>query len=337
MPRKKKTIIEENLPDETPQGAGAGDDITDFLVVLTKVYKLNGATRSFCFVATEPVDEVLIQNQYPAGGKFIAVEYNAMNEVVRTTPIDIEPKPLTNVPATINGNGELAMLREELSFQRNMVTQMINGLFQSKINGNGDQLSMLEMVQVMQGLKDLGGKGGSSPVDLLIKGMELGAKTNGGGDWKTDLIATAKEVLPPIANSIAQARQPQGTTRMIQTTTTPADVLKQGIAWIKTKILTGMQPDLAVGMLVQFANDPQYQPILATAIQGDINTFISIDPEIANEPYRSWFTVAIEELKGWYAEQSTTENDNERGNGDSADVAGNANTGTRKPKIEKVS
>ena len=124
MPRKKRTIVEETLPD-TPETA---EDLSDIVCVLTKVYRLNAGGRSFCFQTTEPVDEVSIQAQYPTGGKFVVLAYNAMNDVISTVHIDIEPKPLA---ATANGAEDIRtrMLLEELAFTRNMMLQMINGVF----------------------------------------------------------------------------------------------------------------------------------------------------------------------------------------------------------------
>lgn len=330
MPRKKRTIVEETIPDVVPDN----DDIADIVCMLTKVYKLNSGSKSFCFQTTEPVDEVTIQAQYPTGGKFVVVEYNSMNQPINTTHIDIEPKPLA-ISSNGNGNEDIRtrMLMEELAFTRNMMLQMINGLFSGKSQQSATPLG--ELAQAMQVMNEMSAK--SNPVDLIIKGMELGVKSNGGApDWKAQLAETAKELIPAVVQTMA-ARQPQQVQpSMIQAT--PAALIKQGIDWLKPKIISGMSPDLAVGWVIQNANEPLCQQLLTHAIQGDVNTFIQIDAEIANEPYRSWFINAIQMLKDeFHAAQNADQNDNDGGARDSSDVTAHEEISVGKPHITKVS
>jgi len=329
MPRKKKTIVEETIPDAVED---RGEDMSDIICVLTKVYKLNSGGKSFCFQTTEPVDEVSIQAQYPTGGKFIVQEYNSINDVIRTQHIDIEPRPLTNDPSLNNGDIRIQLLMQELSHSRNMMMEMIRGMFNSTNKPASTPLG--ELAQAMQVVHEM--KSGSNPVDLIIKGMELGAKANGSTDWKAELVNAAKDTLPAIANAMSATRQiQQGQTPMIQTT--PAAMIKQGIDWLKPKILSGMDTGLAIGWVVQNSNDPLCQQLLAHAIQGDINTFIQIDPEIGNEPYRTWFTSAIQQLKEWYAAQNANQNNIDGGIGDDSDVADDEVISSGKSKIVKAS
>src|SRR5215831_7809915 len=339
MPRKKRTIIEENLPDETTKTES--EDISDLLIVLTKVYRLNGATKSFCFQSNEPVDEVLIQTRYPNGGKFLVQEYNGMNEMVNHTTVDIEPAPPMTTPLQTPTTGLSAvdiqnrMLLDELQWTRQMLLQLIS----NNNHGNGST-PVGELVAAMQGIHSIAGK---DPIDLLIKGMELGSKSGGAAqDWKSELIHTAKEIVPSALQAISsltpnhnsQQLQPNG--QPMLSTLTPEGQLKFGLQWIRSRIMGGMTPDLAVNWLIQNANDPQYEPILSTAIQGNIDNFIALDPLIANEPYRTWFTTAIQMLKEWYAEQSAVIPDNDGGDGDSTDVADDADSSVGKPAIKKV-
>jgi hypothetical protein len=121
--------------------------------------------------------------------------------------------------------------------------------------------------------------------------------------------------------------------RIVQT---PESQLKDGIAWLKKKILSGLTPDLAVEWIVNNANDPQYQPIISTAINGGVDAFIQLDAEIGNEPFKTWFTTAIDDLKGIYAEQSTNAADNDGGNGNGTNVTGNAKPRTAKSQKPKT-
>ncbi|MCI0618950.1 hypothetical protein L0244_38750 [bacterium] len=327
--RKKRTIVDEDLPEVSTD---IDSDVSDIIVVLSKVYKLNNGARSFCFQTQEPVDEVSVQAQYPSGGKFVVLEYNGLNQLVNTTHIDIEPKPL---PVGVNGNGVMdlqnRLLMDEIAWTRQMLMQLLTNK-----NGNQPATPVIELVQALQGIHSLA-PNGRDPIELLIKGMELGAKSNGAsGDWKSDLIHTAKEVLTPAVEAFGAFKQQQLTQHnpMITNALPSVSILKQGITWIKSKILSGLEPDFAVGWIVRNANE--YQPFLELAIKGSIESFIELDSEIANEPYRTWFTTAIQLLKDEYEQQSANNPDVDGGNGDSSDVAVNEESRPRKSKITKV-
>lgn len=334
MPRKKRTIVEETIPDATPEV----ENEFGSLIVLTKVHKLNGTDRAFCFQSDTPVDEVTLQNMYPLGGKFIVTEYNSANELVgNPTVLTIEAKPNTAQAIASSGAEDIRtrMLLEELAFTRNMMLQMINGVFNSKSQATGTPLG--ELAQAMQMLHTISPQNNSA--DLILKGMELGMKANGsGGDWKTALVDTAKDIAPVVVQAFGAARtaqaQQQGQVTMIPAT--PATMLKQGLDWLKPRIISGLEVDLAVGWVIQNANDPMCQQLLSHAAQG-LEAFVSVDPEIANEPYKTWFTTAIVNLRQWYAAQSANQDDNERGTGDDTDITIDAPISIGKSTVAKVS
>ena len=331
MPRKKRTIVEETLPDNPTI---ENDDIADMVCVLSKVYKLNTTGKSFCFQTTDPVDEVSIQIQYPTGGKFIVQEYNSMAQVLNTTHIDIEPKPLA---AVTNGNGgdiRSQMLLDELAFTRNMMLQLINGL----VNNKGQQAAtpLGELAQAMQVVHQMGSA--SNPVDLIVKGMELGMKSSGGApDWKAQLVETAKDVLPAVMQTL-NTRQPQpqqGQAMIAHNTVNGMSLIKQGLDWLKPRIIGGMDTDSAVNWVIANANDPICNQLLMHAAQG-IESFVAIDPEIANEPYKTWFSNAIQALKEWYAAQSANQDDNDGGIGDDTNAPNDESVSTGKSTIRKI-
>ena len=332
MPRKKRTIVEETLPDEPTLEAGAADTL-DFESYKYKVYKLNGSEKSFCFQTEETVDEVSLQAQYPNGGKF-AVQILLNGSVSDTDYYTIEPKPLAT-----NGNNSSAddirvrMLMDELNFTRQLVMNTLTK----------GQTPMVEMIQALQGLQGLA-PAKVDPTELLIKGMELGAKSGGASsDWKSELIHTVKSMAPEVmqtmqsmrANPPAQVQQiEQGETRML-----PGMLIQQGIRWIKNQIMAGLEPGLAVDWISQNANDAAYQPFLSLAINGTIDDFIKIDADLANEPYKSWFETAISMLKETYAaatQVSADNSDHGGGNGNGTNVTDNAKSSTGKHNLSKV-
>lgn len=331
MPRKKRTIVEETLPDTNDS---LSEDVSDIICVLTKVYKLNGGGKSFCFQTTEPVDEVYIQAQYPTGGKFVVIEYNNMNTPINTTHIDIEPKPLLINGNINNSNDDMRtqMLMQELTHSRAMMMEMIRGLFSK---GQSSNTPLGELAQAMAVVNEIGSK--NNPVDLIIKGMDLANKSNGNGpDWKAQLVETAKDLVP----AVMSIRNPPQQGQYMPTITVPESTIKSGIDFLKPQILRGMTVDLAIGWVIQNAHDPICNQLIGNALKGDINTFISIDPELANEPYKSWLESAIQLLKEEYAaanqQQSDDTHDIERGDRDHSNVANDAPVSARKSKISKV-
>jgi hypothetical protein len=336
--RKKRTIVDEILPDEPQRNNNDNDDISDLVIILSKVYRVNpNGKRSFSFQTSEPVDELMIQDRCPNGGTFSVFEYNASGEVVNSTSFDIEAKTITTLSNSPSSAPDIhvQMLQNQLQFAQQMVLQLLG-------NRSSESTPMSEIVSAIKDMHSISGGNGKDPVDLIIKGMELANKANGNGvsgDWKTELITTAREAIGPVLGALSQRpQQPTpGEQQMIPASTnTPDVIVRDAIKWLKGKILFGLTPDLAVDWILQNGNDPQYQPILATALNGTIDNFIAVDSEIGNEPYRTWFTTAIQMIKDAYAEQSANNTDMERGNGNTANNAVDAKSGSSKPKLKKV-
>lgn len=341
--RKKRTIIDEELP---ANGTGTNDgtevDVADIIVVYSKVYKINAGTKSFCTQSQEPVDELFLQNNYPAGGKYVVYEYNTMNQLVNTANYDIEPKPISSINGNHSSMGgtsvqdiQVRMLFDELAFTRQLLMQQLAA------GNNNKGGNIADLVGALASLHQItGGAAGKDPVELLIKGMELGQ--NGGkvsSDWKTELLGTLKEVAPAAIQALTAPKPQNGNGQpMALNPPSTQEILKENVQWIKTQILTGMNVDLAVGWLIQNVRNPDLQPMLSLAIQGTIDNFIAIDSEIANEPYRSWFTNAIAQIKEWYAEQQQvqTDDDMDGRDGNGTDVSHDAKSSVGSAKLTKV-
>jgi hypothetical protein len=334
--RKKRTIVDEILPDEQIRNDNNDTDISDLVIVLSKVYRVNpNGKRAFSFQTSEAVDEVMIQERCPNGGSFAVFEYNSSGEVVNNATFDIEPKTIAtlNNSSTSASDIHVQMLQNQLQFAQQMVLQLLG-------NRNNEATPMSEIVSAIKDMHSISGGNGKDPVDLIIKGMELANKSNGGtGDWKTELISTAKEAIGPVMSALsARPQQPTpGETVMISANTnTPDTIVRDAIKWLKSKIIFGLTPDLAVDWILQNGNDPQYQPILTTAVNGTVDNFIAIDAELGNEPYRTWFTTAIQMIKDAYAEQSANNSDMDRGTGNITNVTVDAKSSSAKSKLKKV-
>src|SRR5262245_56216941 len=196
--RKKKTIIEENLPDSSTVANEQGDPLLDTdnaapdemldaifdnfgqTPYVIKVYRHENGSRRFSFKTTTRIDESYIQDQFPRGGKFeVCITVNG--EPLRPVVLDIDPKPLThtqNGDARNGSNGNdqiyqfmIESLREEVRHSREMVIRML----ESRVDNHGSS----ELIAAMQGLKAL--SGGDDKIDTLMKGFELAGKMNGSG------------------------------------------------------------------------------------------------------------------------------------------------------------
>jgi hypothetical protein len=342
--RKRRTIVEETLDDK--EGVQNEDtDVVDYIVVMSKVYRLNGGSKSFVTQTQEPVDELFLQNNYPQGGKYIVYEFNTLNQQINSVNYEIEPKTIatngsSNGVVNSSNDIQIRMLFEELNHSRQMVLTLISQL------GNNKGGSVSELVNALASLHQIsGGTQGKDPVDLLIKGMELGQ--NGGkvsSDWKSELLSTIKDVAPAALGAITANRQPvaalpPGVQSMIPNQQpTEEEMLKAYIKQIKTQIIGGVNPELAVEWITSNARDIDYQMLLRLAIHGTVDNFIMLDSEIANEPFRTWFTSAITMVKEWYAGQQEiqTDDDMDRGNGHSSDIKHDATVSTRRTNVSKT-
>jgi hypothetical protein len=343
MPRKKRTIVEETLPDNPAIENETGDPLLDpdassdeiLDAVLDnfgespysiKVYKVTNGNKSFCFKIDSKIDESYIQDQYPLGGKFLVCIY-VNGRIFKTVYFDIEAKPIPNTPnGNGNGHGSAAdiqnrMLLDELQWSRQMILQMM---------GNGQarqpQTSLTELVTALNGLNNLSGK--KDPIDLLVKGMEIGSKSGGSsGDWKTELVQTVKEVAVPAVSAFAEYQKNQtigGINPMpVKTNMLPESALKQGLNWLKPKIMVGMPVELAADWIVTNANDEQYQELVKTIINDGLPGLIVIDPELNNEPYKTWMTNVIDLIREAFREQNAnnTSTDHDGRTGDDSDDA----------------
>lgn len=341
MPRKKRTIVEETLPDNsltTPEGETIlfGDDtpideVFDSFgeeAFLMKVYRITSTGSSFVFSSTEKPNpalfESVIQERCPTGGKFIVRFYKNNRIIEPSRHVEVEPLPVKTTP---NGNTDsvvINMLQQQLATFQQMVMAFIG-----RPAPITQQTPVSELVAVMTAMNGMQSNKPDS-VDMLVKGMELAKGLNGGAtDWKTELVSTAKEVLAPVAGVIAQHKlQQQNNPGMQQIPERTTDnvmkpnsfVIKSALASLKPKIMSGMlDPGLAADWILANATDGMFQPFLAMAIQGDVNTVISIDPDFANEPYKGWATQVINMLKEAYANNQRNSNG---GIGDDTDVTG---------------
>jgi hypothetical protein len=354
MARKKRTIIDEDIPEGTIVNNDTGDKLEDLLLpdmedvtlqgLMTRlkgfsdyqinIYNVTARGSEFRFTVDDPdiLTEAYIQDVCGAGKYAVRVLKN--NIPLKSYYITIGSKPALpgSIPAQSNPqvdiNGMQAqMYRDQAAFMQQMVLALIN-----KETPRSDT-SLSDILTGVQTLHGIGG--GKDPMDLFIKALEIGKSmsgNNGPTDWKTELISTAKDILAPVAGEIARAalKNPPATDPKALPSAggfveevhnmVPDVVLKQGIKFLKGKIMSGMDVGLATDWILANVDDPTFKPFIELAIRGEFQDFVKLDNELANEPYNSWIREAIKNIKEAYVEiQATT--DTGRTDGNVSDIA----------------
>lgn len=371
MARKKRTIIDEDLP-QVPVDPNAPfsfdgqptldeldlpDADTDALQAMSakvktlgisgeaqlNVYQIvRGGISEFRFTVddVDSFNEAYLQDVCGPGKYAIRLVSN--KRIVQTQYVSIGPKPVmpgTNPPATSNPTYDAAtiqaqMYKDQLAFTQNLVLALI-----TKANNPAPLTPLNELVAGMAAMHQLNGAAGSKdPLDLLIKGLEIGKSFNGttAPDWKTELMSTVKEVGGPIAREIARHQLNGGKPALPEHTEegeqpmVSETMLKQGLKWMKGKILSGLQVEQAVDWILNNSTDPMYTPFIALAVKGTFEDVVKLDPEIASEPYNSWVRKALTDIKEAYARLSSAD-DSGSGEGDTSDAADNETPSVAKP------
>lgn len=327
---KKKTIIEEQIPDNTIPGMTDGefsfssDTDSDLLLekikgqygssrVHIKVYKIvAGHTPIFQFKSEEHVDEEQLQ-QY-GGGKY-ALRFFVDGVHKHTEHLEVAEKPtIPYAQPTSAADIQIQMLREQSQMNRELLMAVIG-----RATPMSQPTPMAEIASIwglIHGTNPANGNGNGG-IDKILEvlkiGMELGGK-GGDMDWKSALIGAAKELAPAVltvVNKGIPVALPNGNGNGNPTTMNTDQLLKHGLALIKPRILSGLPVGLVLDWIVANANDPQYQGFLALAIQKDFQDLVNADNEVANEPFNSWLRQFLSGLKEHFKDNTSTDEEPE--------------------------
>jgi hypothetical protein len=339
--RKKRTIIEEQLPDT---GSGEEqDEITAFDVALESVEDLETLTDvmeqygqtgkllkvyresgEFCY-QSDTVDEAFIQKHFGGGGYRIRLFLNGKYK--KTIPISCAAPIVEN--GNGNGNGNSSDHHRDF-LEKLVLAQIASG------GGSNKAPSITELTTALANLDGLRGKQ-ESAMDLFQKGVSFAKeifdmKTPGSGDWKSELISAAKDALPVVGGIIASRSgvpaMPTKDPNALVTATPEQQVeaIKQGLVYLKKQCLKGVDPKLIVDWVDNNAED--YQPLIHNVLNLPFEKFVEIDAEIGNEPFKQWFTGLFDGLRSAFVTVDTVDMDSAGESGDSDDIGNDGNTGT---------
>ena len=314
MAKKKtetKTQIIEDVPDGTiPDGTITGVNGGEFSLLDTetvvKVYKLfpGKSKPSICFERNEAVTETELQNLY--GGGSYTLEYITPTGK-RLEHLEIADKPThpdSKQPVTI-ADVQIQMLKEQAQMNRDLLMAVLG-----RGNVNTPMSEIAQIWGLIHGVNPTNGNGGGIEkfISIFEKGLEIGANKGGDMDWKGALIQTVREIAPTVTNVLAQAKGIQQAPSVVNNVpAVPDQLLRSGVAMLKSKILAGLPVGLALDWIVANANDPQYHPFISLALSKSFEELVQIDNELVNEPFNSWTRQFLDGLKEHFKQTSSVD------------------------------
>lgn len=347
MARKKRTIIDEDLNEPVEvQGSGSDvlpEDIEDLEAlqeatshlgpsteVRVKVVKLEQHGARHCFtVDAETLNEDYISEQFGPGEYSLKIYVN--RKYVRTHRLGIAERlrPAENGGGGNSDSIHVRMLEKQLEFNQSLLTSILRA-------GSPQHTPVNELAQAVQALHGMSGGNGQSPsamekvLEAFMKGLDVGQKNMNPSDWKTDLVAVAKEALPGIATIMSQprngAKQPTAANPNPSLAGGEVDaILYQGIQYLKRKCISGVDPELLLEWIG--SNADEYRPILERAAKLDFASFCAIDPEIGSEPYVQFFKSLYDGLRATISGADSVVEDTSGAGGDAGDPPAHATFG----------
>jgi hypothetical protein len=305
--RVKTTTVKEELPEEiTENTVDMSGDLGNLGLVLqqfpeptlmVEVYKDESGHMEYCETirGSHQIEKDTIRDTW-GGGKFeLKIYDNGQLEGTVVFRVAKRATPLNN-PVMPN-------LDSQNQFLQKMVLTMLQ-------NRPQESLSLKDVIGLIKP---------ESPekiLEVLLKGMELGKNGGAAADWKSELIHTVKDLGTSIIPGVMQLAANQnahanGTTPV---TVVPDAILSQGIAAMKQKVLAGLPVGLALDWIIANARD--YEPLLKAIMESGYEKFVTIDPELNNEPFKTWFTALHTGIKEIYASH-TNDADSDGTTGDS--------------------
>jgi hypothetical protein len=339
--KTKTTTIREAIPegsfdpdsDTSPQPFSSYDENDQALLelrekygpapLLLKVYKVGQGRPQYQFeVEGSDLDEAEIQRRCPLGGNF-SVKVHIEGKIRDTIFLNIAPLPIstTNITPISENNTVLNMMREQNAMLQNLLISILTKPAPQQNTVMADVVSAWTMINSQSKNNDL-------LAIILPKIFDKALDGSGNeSDWKTELLKVAKDVAPVIVSATMNNRNSAGVNgnqpvylenptqeypqipMAIQTQPQNQDIIalvKKGINYFKPKIRSNMLPvGLAIDWILCNADNPEFQPIIHMALNKDFNDWVAMDPDLANEPFKSWLTELIAEVKNAYESQNS--------------------------------
>lgn len=328
---KKKIITTEEIDtektidieaEEVTQENPEINELMDYLegistsANLVKIYKITEGRKAYCG-QTEPgaLNEDAILQKW-GGGSYYLIAFNNGRFVAGGTrrielyepPADAFKNRMQQPDNNGGNNGQLMILQEQINRQHEMMLKLLEA-------GQKPQMSMGDIVGMMRDMQAMAPKPPDmgamiAPVlDLFGKTMDMARDSVGGESGKNSwfgLASSAMEKLPLIVGQMAAARggapiqnppetQPDaegGDMNFIQ-----KRIVAGGISWLKEKAKAGKSIESIADFLLDNIDDRTFGPAAMSIINSPFEDIGKVDPEILQEPLRTWFKSLYDELQ----------------------------------------
>jgi hypothetical protein len=313
MARKVKTITEETLENQAadlePELTQAEIDLDRFFANIgdnadkIRIYRYEQGEKAFLdTLESSVVTEKYLKETWGGGRYYLVATLNGeyVKGGCKNIRISGPPKePDSNrVESTLNpqSNGEINALRDALNRQQELLITLLTA---QKDKPTGP--SVAEIIQLIDGMQSRQAVAPdpstmfSSISSLFAKAMDLAKDSAGGEDWKVTglrMVGTALDKLPQLIGPLMAVKmnqkQPGGET-MQPAPVNPDDVLREAIAQLKPRALKGTDPGLIVDWIEDNLDDVGYKNMAIVILNRPFEQIIAFDPELQNEPLKSWF------------------------------------------------
>ncbi|MCP5101887.1 MAG: hypothetical protein GY950_00825 [bacterium] len=347
MPRTKKVTKteEETIPVDEPETQPEADadepqdlELKAFIesfadAAKVKIYRYDRNGTLVYAGSTDPrnCSEEFLQEVY-GEGKYYLKLFDGQGKNIKARTVYIGPDetglnmPVTpGVPASAGvGNPmmqfQIEQLRSELTSQRDQTNRLLEILVESRSAPAApvEKTSMKELVEALASVQQMIAP--KEPTSLLSEmvgffkqGIEIGSAGNVDGGWK-GIIGDAIKTIPQVAKEF-KAEQPSDNGE--QQTMSETDLLKHGLAYLKTRANINADPMLWVDFIGANMDEAQWQPLLKLLHQ-PFERIGEIDPEIMQPEYRPFFEQLYNGLKDAISSKGTS--DGEPGNDGDARV-----------------
>jgi hypothetical protein len=277
------------------------------------LYRADKYKTAMCFVgavAPEIVSEEYIQEEYgegryqirviDSGGKFLV---HRVVEIGPPKSAQLAQAKVAVLPPAVGDplmQARLESMIQEQATTREMMLRLIDKI--GAHDGQGSTLTeFAAVITTVQGLMPKAATATDAikeAVGIFREGMKLGAS---GGGAEKGWMETIKDVLGSLPELIAGAKT-MSAMQQVQPVTEvsalnpsaesvenqSAEMLRQGIAYLKLKARQGKDPGLWIDVIADNLDDPQWIP-LATKLDLPFEEFARIDAQLLTPLYRPWF------------------------------------------------
>jgi hypothetical protein len=297
-PKTKRTIVEEEIPDDGPRilPADPSEETLDYALkqfddregLELKYYMVQPGGAAFIGSFSDIVPDSQLQDWYPLGGKFeIRIYIHGEFRDRRFTLIGPRPGGATGNGSAAE-NAEIRRLNDKLDM---LMNQQRN---------SGPQTTMEGLAQVIKTVSEIQrapAENGTGLLEAIRLGVSL-AKSGGNIDEDDSFLGVVKSVVkeagPGIAHALMTSRgAPPGPPPVAALPPPNPDeqmniLLKQGIVFLKKKAIANADPGLYIDLAVDNRESETFAPFIHAVLSSEFETFVTVDPEIGKPPYEQF-------------------------------------------------